>query len=150
MASNVPSMEKLQAALAEAEEDMPEQPKRKSKIISWPQVPQAGERLVQIKNLAIDCAIVLIIIVLTLVGDRYYLYYNDTGSSKFEAFLKSKGYGEDAIAYKQMQEVCLDSNNKLPLCKGAAWLYRHPEIAVWPDKTTTAEASRTLTASLTH
>lgn len=91
-------------------------------------------------NIAVVGGAVVLVAGLSVAGDRLYLQYTDTGTSKFEAFLRSRGYYELATAFRRQNEICQDSMNELGLCQIAAYSYLHPDMDFWPDKTKTANA----------
>lgn len=91
-------------------------------------------------NIVVVGGAVVLVAVLSVVGDRLYLQYTNTGFSRLESALKQRGYNEEALAFRQQNDICEDERQSLDLCLKASWMYRHPEIIVWPDKTKTATA----------
>lgn len=139
--TQAPKMAAIQAALHEVEPEISgEEPPTKASVLSIPslEIANFGEAFRYVMNVILNVlavtAIVSVIVGATVIGDRLYLSYTDTGSSRFESFLRKQGYESEALAYKQQQQACRDDSDTLELCKGAAWLYRHPEIAVWPSQ----------------
>jgi hypothetical protein len=143
--AKAPDMAELQAAMAgEQKEKQVEASLRQTLQLGSLQIATFGEALRHIGNVLLNVLVVALIVLgiagISVAGDRLYLNATNTGSSKFEAYLRKQGYTEQALAYRQQQEACQDSSNALALCKGAAWLYIHPEIAVWPAKTGARDA----------
>lgn len=134
-----PSMQDLQAALADPA-NFEDASKPTGKILPMPTLEMGTFKaaVMHVANVALNvlavAGIVLTIVGLSILGDRIYLSTTDTGTSKFETFLKKQGYYQQALAFKQQHEACKDTSNTLNLCKGATWLYLHPEIAVWPTR----------------
>jgi len=141
-----PSMAELQIAMQDPanypEASKQDPPKVLSPLSKTEKMMRNLEKLRTVGNVLLNLtmvvAVVFIVSFFAVLGDRLYLSWTDTGSSKFEGFLKSHGYVNEAIAFNQQQQACKDSSNTLALCKGAAWLYLHPDIAVWPTKSPTA------------
>ena len=135
--AKAPSMAEIQAAAHQLSGG--EETQVKSNVLTMPNLNIANfqEAFRYIANVVLNvlamAGIVLTIVGLSIVGDRVYLSYTDTGSSKFEEFLKKQGYEQEALAYRQQQKACDDESGTLELCKGASWMYRHPEIIAWPS-----------------
>lgn len=105
------------------------------------ELPELLRRIADIiLNVISVAAVVAVVAVVSVLGDRLYLQYTDTGSSRFEAFLKERGYHEQALAFHQQNDICQDKRDALNVCAQTAYLYMHPEIPIWPDKTKTANA----------